>query len=324
MPALPRTVAVIDIGSNSIKLLVAAAAPDGGVLTLAHRTEETRIGTGITGNPPRLQPDPMRRAAASVQTLAAAAGPFEPVRTVVVATSAVRDAVNRNDFRDLIRTACGLELRVLTGEEEARYIARGILCDPGLAGTDAFYLFDLGGGSMELLAIDHAVPVALASLPLGCVRLTEKLVADPSRPLPSEAIAAVREEVAAVVGASGFAFSLPAGSPAVVTGGTATTFRAMQAAASGKPIEETAPTIAVADLAALAETLAAETIEQRRARPGLPPKRADVIPVALLTLAETARLAGVDTLRHSFFNLRYGLAAELLEQAEAAARPAED
>lgn len=307
------TAAVVDIGSNSIKLLVARLdAVGGALLPLFQRTEETRIGTGITGNPPRLRDDAMDRAVTSIRLLLADAAAHGASATRIVATSAVRDAVNRHVFVDRLRDATGHTLQVLTGDEEAAGIGRGIACDPALAGVREFYLFDLGGGSLEMLDLQGGAVRQLASLQLGCVRVTESCIPDPKGVLTAEEIECVRRHVRAGISASGFRFDLAAPVTAVVTGGTATTFRAVEAAISGRPFNATSPVIPVTALNDLGLRLATLTLEERCTIPGVPPSRADVFPAALLTLVEVAGFARAAEFRHSFFNLRFGIAAEML------------
>jgi exopolyphosphatase / guanosine-5'-triphosphate,3'-diphosphate pyrophosphatase len=310
--ASPSPVAVVDIGSNSIKLLVAARAADGSLHELTQHTKETRIGAGITGKPPRLGEEAMTNAVAAVQELLGLAALFKPAQVRVVATSAVRDAANRADFTARVQTATGHAVRVLSGDEEAHLIGRGIACEAALRSETAFYLFDLGGGSLEMLKLIGGRVVRAQSLQLGCVRVTEACVADPARPLAPGDIEKVRAHVRAIVAASGFAFDLPAPSPAVVTGGTATTVRAMRAATWGRALEVESPVLAIAELDRLAARVSAMPLDERRRVPGLPATRADVFPAALYTLIELAQLAAVDALRHSVYNLRYGLAAEAL------------
>jgi exopolyphosphatase/guanosine-5'-triphosphate,3'-diphosphate pyrophosphatase len=122
--------------------------------------------------------------------------------------------------------------------------------------------------------------------------------------------------VRATIASSGFRFDLGAGSVAVATGGTATTFRAVRAAAASKTFAEIGPLLPVDDMAVLAARMCALPIAERSAIPGLTAARADVFPAALLTLSEVARLAKARTLQHSLCNLRYGVAAELLDEIE--------
>lgn len=305
-------VAVIDIGSNTIKLLVATRSPTGGIDTVHYAVEEVRIGRGIGGYAPSLTEESMVRGVAAVVKLTTLARTFAPARIALVATSAVRDAANSPDFAARIRSATGLPIRILTGTEEADAIGRGLACDPALAGACNFYLFDLGGGSLECLEFRERCATQSVSLPLGCVRLAERCVTDPSAPFSAidqaKVVAAVQRELAS----GGFRFALPSPAAAVATGGTVTTVRTMLAAAAGHPLDETGTTVSTTELEQLLAHAAALTLDRRRLLPGLPAARADVFPTALATILEVARLGGIERFTHSFYNLRYGIADELL------------
>ena len=106
------TAAVIDIGSNSIKLLVAHRAPDGNVTPLTVRSLDARISTGINAAEPRLNEEGIRRGLDAIRTLLETAAPFAPARTILVATSAVRDAANGAEFRAHVLAATGHDLRI--------------------------------------------------------------------------------------------------------------------------------------------------------------------------------------------------------------------
>jgi len=303
-------VAVIDIGSNSIKALVADRAPDGSVRALAVKSLDARISAGISRGEPRLSDEGMTRGLAAIRELLAFISPFSPSATTLVATSAVRDARNGSDFRQLVHSATGHEIRILSGSEEANLIGRGLTADPALASLRDFYVFDLGGGSLECLSFrDRRIEQAV-SLQLGCVRLTETLVRNPADPIPFGLLAAIRTFTTATVRAS-FLFNVP-NAAVVGTGGTLTTARAILAARQNLPLEATPPSIAVADLQRLCDDLATLSLADRQDIPGLPAARADVFPTALATLIALAEVGGFDTYLHSLYNLRYGLAAELL------------
>lgn len=304
-------VAVVDLGSNSIKILVAARGADGAIETKLQHTIDARISAGISREHPRLAEEAMARGLAAVQDLLARAAPFAPERTLLVATSAVREAENGTDFRARVRAATGHDLRILGGGEEARFIGRGLTVDPALAALRDFYVFDLGGGSLECLAFRERDVAQASSLPLGCVRLTERFVAEVEAPFAPAARDAVMRHVREVLEDGGFRFALP-GAPGVFAGGTMTTARAVLGARTGRTLAETPAVIGIAELRALLDSLAPLPLAERRKVPGLPPARADVFPAALATLLAVAEAAGLPLLHHSFYNLRYGLAAELL------------
>lgn len=307
-----RSVAVIDIGSNSIKLLVAQRTPDGGVAPLAVRSLDARISAGISAAEPRLTDEGIVRGLDAIRTLLAAAAPFAPAHTVLVATSAVRDARNGAAFRDHVRAATGHELRILTGEEEANLIGRGLTTDTALHGLQDFYVFDLGGGSLECLAFRARRIEQARSLKLGCVRLTEQFVADPTRPLPKSAIEAIGAHTRDVFQHSGLTFSLPADAVAVGTGGTVTTARAILAAHEGRTFESIPALVTTEQIRELLRWLGALTLAERQQVGALPPARADIFPTALATLLATAELGRFRGFVNSVHNLRYGVADEVL------------
>lgn len=309
----PPVVAVIDIGSNSIKLLVATRVADGGIASLGFRTVDARISMGISQAHPRLTEEGMARGLDAIRTLIADAAPFSPARTVLVATSAVRDAQNGAEFRARVRSITGHDIRILSGDEEANLIGRGLTSDPALAGLGDFYVFDLGGGSLECLAFrDRRIEQAV-SLQLGCVRLTEKFVPDATLPFSESAARAVSAHTRQVIADAGFAFTLPAGATAVATGGTMSTVRAIAGAQAGRSFEATESLLPTARLRDLLTSLGALSLAERKKVPGLPPNRADIFPTALATLIAVAELGRFEAFRHSLFNLRFGLAAELLD-----------
>ena len=307
-------VAVIDIGSNTIKLLVAARSASGGIETVRYAVEEARLGRGLGGAQPALAADSMDRGAAAVARLLALARTFAPAKVALVATSAVRDAANGPDFTARLDRETSLPVRILTGDEEANFIGRGLAADPALAGANDFYLFDLGGGSLECLEFRHRRATQAVSLRLGCVRLTERCVADPAAPFSTADRATIADVVRQTFAGppSPFRFTLPAPATAVATGGTVTTVRAMLAAQAGCALEATGTTVSVAELETLFASTAGLSLSARRELPGLPAARADVFPAALATILEVTRLAGIERLTHSFYNLRYGIADELL------------
>jgi len=305
-------VAVIDIGSNSIKSLAASRDAAGALAVLATGALDARISKGISDVPPRLSDEGMRRGLEAIRQLLAELVPLRPDRTILVATSAVRDAVNGAVFQARVRDATGHELRILSGAEEADLVGRGLLTDPALADLQDFYVFDLGGGSLECLAFRSRRAVRVASLPLGCVRLTERCVRDPAGPFDDASRTRVFGMCRTALMEGAFAFALPSGSVAVFAGGTVTTVRAIAAARGGQPLADAAATLTIPVIRDLLNEVAALPLEARRHIAGLPPERADVFPTALATVLAVADAGGFTTFRHSFRNLRFGVAAEAL------------
>jgi exopolyphosphatase/guanosine-5'-triphosphate,3'-diphosphate pyrophosphatase len=308
---MSRRVAVIDIGSNSIKLLVADRCDNGRIRTILTALEETRISRGISAAHPTLTEAGMSAGLDAVIRLMTAAANHNPDDTAIVATSAVRDAKNGAEFRKRLHDATGTDIRILTGDEEAELIGLGLVFDPELAEVRDFLLFDLGGGSLECLKFRDRQVVRAASLQLGCVRLTEQWVSDADGPFTDEDLARVCDEVNRVVAVK-FPLLPRVRMSVIATGGSVATARAMLAAKQDVAFEARSPHIAVSELGSLLDDLAPLPMAQRKKVPGLPASRADVMPAALATLIEVARLAGVDELLHSGSNLRFGVAARML------------
>lgn len=306
------SVAVIDIGSNSIKVLVAARDAAGAVTQLASRTIDARISAGLGKTEPRLGDEGMARGLAAIQELLMDAAPFKPARTVLVATSAVRDACNGDDFRAKVESATGYDLHILSGDEEANLIGRGLTSDPALSALKDFFVFDLGGGSLECLFFRDRRIQQAQSFPLGCVRLTERFLEDPAAPLRSDECNALAKHVRDELKRSGFRFPVIAPA-AVFAGGSMATVRAIKGARHGLTLQDTPAIIGTDTLGELLDELAPMTLEERKAVAGLPAARADVFPAALITMLTVADYAHIDRFHHSLHNLRWGLAAEAFD-----------
>jgi len=196
-------VAAIDCGTNSIRLLVADVDQEAGTLVdLDRRMEVVRLGQGVdrTG---RLAPEALARTLDAATRYAATCDSLGVEAIRFVATSATRDAENRQEFVDGVREALGVEPEVVVGTEEAELSFRGATGVLAGAHPGPFLVVDLGGGSTEVVLGTDA-PVAAYSMDVGCVRLTERhLRSDP--PAADEIAAAVRDvrtaldEAAAVV-----------------------------------------------------------------------------------------------------------------------------
>jgi exopolyphosphatase/guanosine-5'-triphosphate,3'-diphosphate pyrophosphatase len=130
MPTARR--AVIDVGTNSVKLLVAEVA-DRAVTPLLEESQQTRLGRGFYETH-RLQPEAIRQTAESVAKLARRAEEWQPVPFRVIATSAARDALNPQDLLSAVRQSSGLDVEIISGEQEADWVFRGVATDPELGG----------------------------------------------------------------------------------------------------------------------------------------------------------------------------------------------
>lgn len=172
--------AVIDVGTNSVKLLVADVAGHE-VRPLIEESKQTRLGKGFYETH-RLLPEPIEATAQAVARFASVAREQNASSIQVIATSAARDAVNRSALTDEITKASNLEVNVISGDQEAEWAFQGVTSDPRLA-TAPILLLDAGGGSTEFILGQGEQKHFRASFPLGTVRLMETLPhGDPPRP----------------------------------------------------------------------------------------------------------------------------------------------
>jgi exopolyphosphatase/guanosine-5'-triphosphate,3'-diphosphate pyrophosphatase len=310
MIASPLSVGVIDVGSNSIKALV--LADQGGTFRpLYSSTCETRLGEGMSVQPLILKEEVMLAAAESVKKLWDELIVFNPQAILIAATSAARDAVNKETLKAMIYEKTGQVLTILSGEEEAIGIGHGVLTDPLVAEWPEFYAFDLGGGSLECIHIKNNAIEKAQSLPLGAVRLTGLYVKDFKKPLSTEDQASISHHVNRVLDDNGCLFSV---APMIGTSGAFTISRAILAYRMGRSFVDMPPYLEVPYLSALFREMSQLSLEERLKVPKLPPSRADIFPTALLTVLEVAKRLKADRVWHSQRNLRFGLAYQLLSK----------
>jgi exopolyphosphatase/guanosine-5'-triphosphate,3'-diphosphate pyrophosphatase len=309
-----RRVAAIDVGTNTVLLLVAEAGARGAV-ALAERAEITRLGRGVDATG-RLDPAAIAETARVLGAYAAEARALGATAIDCVATSAARDAANGPDFFEAVRLAAALTPRVISGEEEARLVYASAWRDFGAGpGAGRLAVLDVGGGSTEYILGDGPLPLVRRSLQVGAVRLTERHVhEDPVSPATLATLgAAARQALAplAAVGGGGAIGRL------VGVAGTVTTLAAVEQALVHYDGEQVhGSSLSLATLRALVTRLAALPLDARARLPGMEPKRADVIVAGAVVVAEAMDLTGFDRLVVSDRGVRWGLVHELL-----AARP---
>lgn len=312
-------VAAVDCGTNSLRLLVADVDPRTGVLVdLTRRMEIVRLGAGVDRSG-RLAPEALARTLRVLEAYAATARDLGAQRVRMVATSATRDAANRDEFAAGVGRVLGVPPEVVTGAEEAALSFAGAtreLVRPG-GPPPPFLVVDIGGGSTEFVLGGPgpgpgAQPVveASCSVDVGCVRLTERhLSADP--PTPGQ-VAAARADAAAALDAAAAAVPLQRAATLVGVAGTVTT---VVAAALGLPAYDAARIHGARVPAALvvrtAERLLAASHAERAALPFMHPGRVDVIGAGALLLAAVVERVGAAELVASEHDILDGIAWSL-------------
>ena len=299
--------AALDIGSNTIKMLVVEQT-DGKLSHLGDRTSETRISHGK----PYLSQNSMENGVNAICALFEEMKSFDPDFVQIAATSAVRDANNEADFQKKVQDATGQSVDILTGEEEARLIARGVLTDPELANKNELMIFDMGGGSVECIHLLARKTQLAKSLPLGGVRLLEKFVSEPANPLSSSEKEQVVNAILEAVATLPLNVEDPLNTMAVGAGGTYVASRSILAHRIGKDLSDSSPYLHLDDLRSVFEEVASLSLESRLKIPKLPPNRADVFPVTLLALITLGEWAEITQFYHSYHSLRWGMVDELL------------
>ncbi len=277
-----RRVAAIDCGTNSIRLLVADVS-DGTLHEVDRRTQVVRLGQGVdrTGE---LAPEALERTLAASREYARVIAELGATRVRFVATSATRDARNRDVFRDGVLDAVGVEPEVVSGDEEALLSFTGATSGTATQHRAPYLVVDLGGGSTELV-LGTTTPDAALSLDVGSVRLTERHLS--SDPPTGEEVAAARADVRAALDAA--AAVVPLGRTATLVGlaGSITT---VTAHALGLPAYQRervhGATLAPDEALAACDDLLHRTREQRLALGFMHPGRADVIGAGALVWSE--------------------------------------
>jgi len=299
-------VAAIDCGTNSIRLLIAEPAGDGTLVDVAREMRIVRLGQGVdrTG---RLAPEAIARTREALVDYAQLIDEHGASAVRMVATSATRDAANRDEFTTMVHRVLGAEPEVITGAEEAALSFAGAVA--GLPGAASPVLVaDIGGGSTELVLGNGEL--AAHSMDIGCVRMTERhLRADP----PSKAqIAATVADVRAAIEVAARDVPIAQAATFVGVAGTVTTLAAIvHGMPSYDPAAIHGSTMTAAEVADVTARVLAMTHEQRAALPVMHPGRVDVIGGGALILRELVAAAGVSSVVASEHDILDGIAAGL-------------
>jgi exopolyphosphatase/guanosine-5'-triphosphate,3'-diphosphate pyrophosphatase len=307
-----RPVAAVDLGTNSTRVLVARLPDDGPLETLERRSLITRLGQGVDQSG-QLAPEATERTLDCLRGYRSLLDEHVVDRVRVAATSAARDAANREEFFDAVEQVVGARPELLTGAEEGRLAFRGATgeLDPTLG---PFLVVDIGGGSTEFIlgaAEDPREVAGVLSVDVGCVRLTEKfLVHDP--PQPEELTAAISLTDAYL---EDVARELPGVAEARTLVGVAGTITTVAAVELGLMIYDRDKIHHFHLTREAAEdvfrTLATEARVDRIHNPGLEEARADVIVGGCCVLVALLRRFGFDEMVVSESDILDGLALSL-------------
>jgi exopolyphosphatase/guanosine-5'-triphosphate,3'-diphosphate pyrophosphatase len=301
-------VAVVDIGTNSTRLLVADVSPSGTVSTLVRRSTVTRLGEGVDASG-ALSEDASSRVLSTLEDYSQEIDSHNCTSNLAVLTSAVRDAANGPEFAERIRREYALDARVLAGEEEAQLTFLGAMHDRA-SSSEPTVVIDIGGGSTEFIVGHDSVAGFHVSLPAGVVRMSERHIhTDPSAPSELQDLA---RDVRTV-----FLAGLPPEQRAPVIRGIAVAGTATSAASIAQELDPYDPArvqgypLELATVELLLARLADMDESQRRAVVGLHPDRAPTIVAGMILLSEALRAFELECVEVSEHDILFGGALRL-------------
>lgn len=295
-------VASIDIGTNTVLLLIARIDDRGGIVPVVYEQRIPRLGRGVDASR-YLPPDAVERVLSVLREYRAIIDAHNPDSVVVCGTSAVRDAVNRTGFVARVREETGFTVEVLSGEEEALWTYRGAIS--GMPDIGKATVVDIGGGSTEITVGGRTAISERISLDVGSVRLTERFFRHdpPTHPELEQAIEVVENELAR---AGKFDF---AGSTLIGVAGTATSLAILDQGLKQFDIQALINySLELRNVDTLFRTLRTMTAEDIRRLSSVMEGRADVMTAGVLILREIMAHFKFPTMIVSERGVRYGLA----------------
>ncbi|MCI0706636.1 MAG: Ppx/GppA family phosphatase [Ignavibacteriae bacterium] len=299
-------IGAIDIGTNTILLLIADVQADGSLSVVRDEHAIARLGKGVDEHR-RVLPATFDRAVEFLRPYQAILNKERVDTVTVCATSFLRDALNKQEFIDHVKKHVGYDVRVLSGEEEATLTYLGAISEfysPG--SSQRFAVIDIGGGSTELTFGTDINVSRRKSLDIGSVRLTERVLksSPPSRAALDNASQLIRQQVQS--------FPHPSQSARLIgVAGTLTTLAAMdlrlaqydRTAVSGHVLH-------LKTIRTIFDELSVQSLDEIKAHPQILPERADILLAGVLILLETLEVFGRDEITASDRGLRYGMILE--------------
>jgi len=313
-----KRLGAIDVGTNSLRLVIAEAHPDGNYRVLDDEKEITRLGAGL-GATGRLADDTMQRSATVIGRMREIARGFHCERVRAIATAAVREADNADEFLRMVRNVAGIELEVISARAEARLAYRSASHAFDLT-RQSVAIVDIGGGSTEVVLASGGVIEQVYTLPIGAVRLTERYagVEHPeSVKAYNELHSGLRKIVRERLGKPPITPSLIIG-----TGGTFTTLASISAHKTDSPNDQgdflpfalRGYEMQRSEVRHLLEHLRKLSVKARTRVPGLSPDRAEIIVAGAAIIDAVMKRLGANTVRVHDRGIRDGLVLEMIEE----------
>jgi len=310
-----HVIGFLDLGTNSARLLLVRINPNHAYTVITQQKETVRLGEGEFDEN-TLQPEAMERTILVCRKfgeLARASGAGE---IIAVATSAVRDATNQREFLERLNAEAQLDMRVISGREEARLIYQGVASGVHLGNKNALFI-DIGGGSAEVIVGNQHAYHDLDSLKLGAIRLTMLFMPGETGPISPARYAALQQHVRStavrfVQRARPFDAHLAFGSSGTVENLTSIAARVIH---NRRPLRH--ETLTQPELREVVSLLCALPLEERRKVPGINPDRADIIIAGAAVLETLMQELKLPVIHASDRGLRDGLLVDYLLRTEA-------
>ncbi len=305
-----RVVAFIDIGTNSIRLLIVRLFPNCTYNVLSRQKETVRLGEGEFGDDLILD-DAMDRAVTVCRNFTALARSFSTEEVVAVATSAAREAKNRNMLLNRLRHEASIDVRVISGRDEARLIYMGVVTGMHLGEEQAVFI-DIGGGSTEIAIGGQHTSCHLESLLLGSIRLTNLFFSrNEENPVTREKYATIREHARSVIepalpGLRSHHFDTAIGSSGTIIN------LAEIAIKTGNGASTNEAGLSRAELSRVADLLCSLPLSLRKKVPGINPERGDIIICGAAILETLMDTLSIDRIFITNRGLQDGLLADYL------------
>lgn len=314
---MTETLAALDVGTNSFHLVVARVDDGADFEVVAREKEMVRLGSG-SGDMKRLEAEAIDRGVAALQRFRRIAD-VHHADLYAVATSAVREAQNATEFLTRASEEADVEVQVISGLEEARLIHLGVIQALPLYDR-RLVLFDIGGGSTEVLVGERGEALTANSLKLGALRLTRRFFAEER--LAPGSVSACRQHVRGVLAAAVREVNRVGFEVAVASSGTAETVVAMAAAQRGDvaPVRtHNGVEVSRKEVKAVVKALGAcPTVPERRRLPGIDPSRADILLAGAIVLEQLLGELGIEKFVFSEYALREGALLDALQRRRGA------
>lgn len=317
----PNRLAAIDVGTNSIRLIIAELDGDSSYRVLDDEKEITRLGAGLSETG-RMAPGAIERSVQAIGRMREIADGFGCGAVRAVGTAVVREAENAGELRDAVLRRTGVEIEIISPEREAQLAFRSVASAFNIK-DQAAAIMDIGGGSTEVVLSSRGLIETVYAIPMGAVRVTERFGGSEAAcgPRFEEMRRHVRREIKRIVGKPPFTPQRVIG-----TGGTLTTLANMLVhqqrgalwAESGDAVVRGLE-IQRSDLRHTLDRLQKMTLAERARVPGLPSERADIIVAGLLIAECMMKRLSVNEMRVHDRGIRDGLLLEMADRARGGA-----